>query len=262
MEMREKVRGKGFMQIVLIILGIIWTLWFMIPVFTKRIVNIGNATGIVIGLLLILLGVFLPTFGSFLVMAWKSMVGRIIEVAVGIFASIILVLAIYTASLMVYGMQRVPTENATLVVLGCKVYGTKPSLMLRERLDAAIIYLNENPESACVVSGGKGDDEDVPEAEAMKNYLLEKGIAEDRIYVENQSVSTRENLKFANEIIEKEGLSTTIAIATNDFHEYRAYRIAKALDLESGAVPGRTAWWLLPTYALREMYGILYEYVF
>ena len=63
------------------------------------------------------------------------------------------------------------------------------------------------------------------------------------------------------EIIERENLNPEIAIATNEFHEYRAQRIAASIGLESGAVSGKTEIWVVPTYHLRELYGILYEWI-
>ena len=69
----------------------------------------------------------------------------------------------------------------------------------------------------------------------------------------------RENLRFSKKIIEERGLSKNIAIATSDYHQYRASKIAKTLGFSVGAVPGHTAWWLFPTFYVRELYGILYQ---
>lgn len=145
---------------------------------------------------------------------------------------------------------------------GCKVYGERPSITLEERLKAALKYLNANPDSACIVSGGQGADETISEAECMYLYLVNNGIAPDRIYKEDKSTTTRENLAFSYEIIKEHGLEEQIAIATNNFHEYRAGKVADSLGLEHGAVSGDTALWLLPTYYARELLAILYEWVF
>ena len=133
--------------------------------------------------------------------------------------------------------------------------------MLASRLDAAYEYLTEHPDAICIVSGGQGPDESMPEAECMYLYLTEKGIASERIYQENRSTSTRENLLFSQEIIEAEGLNPEIAIVTNEYHEYRAGMVADALEMEYSAVPARTPLWLFPTYYIRELYGIIYEWV-
>ena len=60
-------------------------------------------------------------------------------------------------------------------------------------------------------------------------------------------------------IIEEKGLGNNIAIATSEYHQYRASQIAKSLGFSVGAVSGHTAWWLFPTFYMRELYGILYQ---
>ena len=177
-----------------------------------------------------------------------------------IVSAVIIVAGVETV-FMVSAAVRPPEPQATVVVLGCRVYGERPSRMMVARLKAAKKYLDNNPESACILSGGQGADEDISEAECMYRYLVANGVSPDRLYKEDKSTSTRENLAFSKEIIEREGLNNNITIATNEFHEYRAQEIAKALGLESGAVSGVTEIWVLPTYYVRELYGILYEWI-
>ena len=82
------------------------------------------------------------------------------------------------------------------------------------------------------------------------------------MYKEEASTTTRENLLFSKQLIEEQGLNSVVAIATSEYHEYRAGMIADALEIDWAAVPGRTAIWLFPTYYVRELYGILYEWIF
>ena len=120
------------------------------------------------------------------------------------------------------------TDSASepvLVVLGCKVRGETPSLMLLERLEAALAYLEDHPDAVCVVSGGMGTGEDVSEAECMFRWLTAHGIGEDRILCEDASPSTVENLLYTQRILEERGLGTRVVLCTNEFHEYRAPRI-------------------------------------
>jgi len=162
---------------------------------------------------------------------------------------------------MVRAAGRSPQGEATVVVLGCKVQGETPSHVLRERLEAARLYLEVHPEAMCILSGGKGQGEDISEAACMYRYLTGQGIDPSRLYCEDRSTSTRENLAFSQEIIEEQGLCPSIAIVTSEFHGYRAGKIAEQLGLEWGSVPSKTAWWLLPTYYARELYGILYQWL-
>lgn len=94
----------------------------------------------------------------------------------------------------------------------------------------------------------------------MYNYLIEHGVDENRLIMEDRSTSTRENLKFSMDIINEQGLSVDVAIVTNEFHEYRAFKIAEKLGINPKAVPARTHWWLFPTCFVREWYGVIYEW--
>ncbi len=145
----------------------------------------------------------------------------------------------------------------TVLVLGCQVRGTQPSLMLQRRLDAAYQYLVQYPETMCIVSGGQGSDEDLPEGEAMARYLQEKGIDPQRIYRETESSNTKENFLFSTRIIEREGLSREITVVTDGFHQLRASLFAKDHQLGFHALPANTPWLLAPGYYVREMLGIV-----
>ncbi len=159
-----------------------------------------------------------------------------------------------------------PQNPKALIVLGCRVKNIDgrvvPSLMLQKRVNAAYDYLVKYPDAVCIVSGGQGSDEPVSEAECMFNILTEKGISPDRIFKEDKSTSTFENIKFSKSIIDKAGIQGEIAVVSNEFHLCRAVRIAKEQGLEVKAVSAPTAIYLLPTYWLRDCLGVIYEYVF
>ena len=94
-----------------------------------------------------------------------------------------------------------------LLVLGCRVYGARPSRLLRWRADRAAKYLKAHPQSVAVLSGGQGRDEAISEAEAMRRLLTQAGIAPSRLLLEDKSTSTQENIAFSGEILAKNGLS-------------------------------------------------------
>lgn len=167
---------------------------------------------------------------------------------------------VYTALIVYFGNFRQPPaewSGETVVVLGCKVNGDHPSLMLKRRLDAAAAYLQENPDAVCIVSGGQGDNETRSEASVMADYLEEQGIAPARIHQEDQSRDTKENLLFSKSIIEQEALSENVVIISDGFHQFRAWLIAQKLELHSFAVSGHTSFWLIPAYALREVLSLI-----
>ena len=106
--------------------------------------------------------------------------------------------------------------------------GTRPSRILQERLDAADAYLSTHPDASCVLSGGQGADEEISEASCMYAYLREKGIEENRLILEDRSVSTAENMAFSRQIFEARGMGEKAVIITSEFHEYRARMLAEA----------------------------------
>lgn len=264
MRNRQKKSGKGilFFRICFMFLGVLCFAWFALPLVLSVSLNIGNATGLCVSVLLFFCGLCLPQL-SCLLQRWRThkvlcWVYR--GMLCGI--SLIALLVVVESSCMIAAANKTPMEGATLVVLGCRVYGERASLSMAERLEAAYQYLVEHPEAACVLSGGQGAGESITEAECMYRYLVNRGIEPERLYKEEMSATTRENLLFSRQLIEKQGLNPVIAIATSEYHEYRAGRIAAGLGMEYAAVPGKTAFWLFPTYYVRELYGILYEWVF
>ena len=111
-----------------------------------------------------------------------------------------------------------------VIVLGAQMHKTRPSLVLRYRLDKAIEYLEANPNTTCIVSGGKGPNEPFPEAQGMANYLEQHGIAKSRIIQESKSETTKQNIEYSSKLIGKRNAS--IGVITNDFHMFRALQIA------------------------------------
>lgn len=150
----------------------------------------------------------------------------------------------------------------TVIVLGCQTINGYPSEMLKARLDKAAEYMNENAAAVCIVSGGKGDNEIEPESVTMKSYLITKGISETRIYTEEKSRNTQQNLAFSYEIIEKTGLPRDVVVVSEGYHLYRAQRQAEKLGLSAFTLPADShdAWYALPSCWLRECIAITRDY--
>lgn len=149
-------------------------------------------------------------------------------------------------------------SSGTVVVLGCHIYGESPSKLLKGRLDAAIEYLNSHEAASVIVSGGQGDDEIISEALAMKNYLAENGISEDRIIMEDKSTNTDENIRFSGSIISEQGLPDTLYIVTDTFHSYRAYLFAEKCGFQAYNISSDVYWPLIGEYWIRDILGILH----
>lgn len=181
----------------------------------------------------------------------------LVHVAEGIFV-LGVAAAVVTSGFMAAAVNKKSDKSdTTLVVLGCQVRGDTVSPMLRDRLVAAAGYLEEHPDAPVIVSGGQGEGENVTEAEAMCRWLVDYGIDPDRIYIEDGSTNTSENLVNSMEIIRENGLSRNIVIATNDFHQLRAQMIAKRAGYTSvGSAPCSTVWYLRISSWVREWFGI------
>ena len=152
-----------------------------------------------------------------------------------------------------------------VIVLGAGVNGTTPSYILSCRLNAAYDYLQANPDVICIVFGGQGPGEDISEAQCMFENLTARGVAADRIWLEDQSTSTQENLQFSLALIEeKTGTRPEKAgLLSNEFHLYRAGRVAQELELDPVGIPAETAWvGLHINYFIREIFAVWYYSLF
>ena len=113
-------------------------------------------------------------------------------------------------------------EKTVLVVYGAKVNGDEnncyPGNTLRRRLDKAIDIMERTPHTVCIVTGGQGLDEAKPEGDVMHDYMVSKGISEERIFTENKAKNTIENIEYSKEIIAKELKGYSIACVSTDFH--------------------------------------------
>ncbi|MCR2821305.1 YdcF family protein [Lederbergia panacisoli] len=177
------------------------------------------------------------------------------------FAILCISMWIETGNWMIAGrLPEANGKNEYAVILGAKVNGENPSLSLRYRLEAALDYAKKHPNIKLILSGGQGPDEDITEAEAMRRYLAENGIDEDRLILETASTSTYENIQFSKKLLPASIHSVTII--TSDYHLARAREIARKLDLESDAVAAKTpkvVEWKLTT---RERLALLKTSVF
>ncbi len=147
-----------------------------------------------------------------------------------------------------------------MIILGAQWKPQGPSEALKRRLDAALDYLEENPDTIVIVSGGRGSDEVMSEAAGMSGYLVDRGISRDRILIEDRSSNTLENIVFSGEMFDME--NSRVVIVTNNFHVFRALKIAEkqgyahAEGLAAGSVPA-----LAPNNLLREFAGVVKDFL-
>ena len=251
------------LRIVMAVLFFFGLLVFLAPV-SVRIVNIGNCFGMAVCFLMFIFFACNQPISQLLGFIRKYKAGKI---ALYITGGILLLGVLYcliVSFLMISAANKKPKEKPdVIIILGCKVRGTEPSLMLSCRIQAGYEAALQYPDAKIIVSGGKGDNEDISEAQCMAYELLRMGIPGNRILMEDASVSTSENLRFSRKIMDEEQLGSNVMLVTDGFHELRAQMLAKKEGLPGcTAASAKTPVYLLPTYWVREWFGIAHAIAF
>ena len=250
-------RRMAWHRLTVAVLSAAVMVWSVMPL-TSGIVNIGVIVPFAVSLLGIAWGLTPPPQEPR--KGWRHRMTIVAWVCIGLIAA----LGVVISSCMIAAAASKPVGGeSTVIVLGARTHGDRPSRMLRERLDVAAAYLKENPEATCIVSGGQGPDEQYTEAHVMKAYLCEQGIAAERIYEEGRSTDTHQNIDYSLAIIREQGLSERVAIATQEFHQYRAATLARRAGLtDVSAVTTPSPFYLLLCYWVRECAAICRLWVF
>ena len=127
--------------------------------------------------------------------------------------------------------DHIQGDPQAMVVLGCRVMpGGEPSILLQDRLDTALDYWEAHPEVTVVVSGGQGSNEPTSEARCMADYLMDGGVPEDQILLEDRSHNTKENLLYSRELLASEGIQVEqadVLVVSNGFHLTRTRMLAE-----------------------------------
>jgi len=247
------MRMKKF-RIVLKILGCVLCgagcIWFLLPIAHGGF-RLGAAFGLcVCGLGLALLLCYRRFVGAG---GRRKVCTRVLAVvyALGICWSVALTVLMFSAQ------YRTPPAGTNLIVLGAQIYSAeRMGVSLTNRVDKAAAYLLENPEAQCIVTGGQGGDEPCPESLTQKNGLMRRGIEAGRIYMEDKSRNTRENMVYAMEVAKEEGLGTEVAVVTQSFHMFRALQLAESSGFTAYSLVADTDPLLFPEYYGRELLSL------
>ena len=135
-------------------------------------------------------------------------------------------------------------QCAAIIILGCQVYPDgQPGPQLQLRLQSALDVYLENP-CLIVTCGGQGGNEPVPEGQAMRDWLIARGVDPDHVIAECESFNTRQNIENAKALL-PDGV-TSVTIATSDYHLPRALALARDLGLRADGIgsPCRPEYWL------------------
>lgn len=243
-------------------------------------------------LIMLAIGAFLFVNGGFMSLVSNFNLGVILTVAAGVFfllwgifytwikkvtgkgilrivkhtvIAIVCIEACLLGFIGVYGQfDNVNYTEDAVIVLGAGIRGDRITVPLAYRLNSAVEYHKKNPEALIVVTGGKGYQETITEAEAMEKYLLRKGVNPEKIIKEEKATSTNENMRYSKEILDeyfKDDYS--VVVITNNFHIYRGVQIAKMEGFENVYHKHAGLRWynMAPCY-LRESLAVLKMWVF
>ena len=134
--------------------------------------------------------------------------------------------------------DNIKGDPKMMIILGCQLYDWGPSVMLQDRLDKALEYLEDHPDMTVVASGGQGENEPTSEAQGMADYLADHGFARENIILETQSHNTNQNLRFSAQCLAEAGvdLRDGVIIVSNGFHLTRARMLAHRIGFEDVSV--------------------------
>lgn len=115
-----------------------------------------------------------------------------------------------------------------ILILGAGVRANMPSPMLEDRLLTGLELYNKKLSNKIVVSGDHGR-VNYDEVNIMKNYLIEKGVPSEDIFMDHAGFSTYDSIYRVKEIF----TAKKVIIVTQKYHLYRSLHISKKLELEA-----------------------------
>lgn len=254
-----KARGRGNLQItpwaVISAILTVFSIVYCIAIFCSR------AYGSKFFLLWGVMGVFFGILTMLLAnRAFMEKVPRKLKIVCSVMAILAVMLFLFVQGMIFRKFDNKALNRADyVIILGAQWKQTGPSAILMYRLDKTLEYLKDSPDTKIIVSGGQGSNEPISEAEGMKRYLVERGIDPDRIILEDKSTSTFENLQFSSEYLDK--AQDRVVLVTNNYHVYRAEKIAKKMGFQKvEGLAAKSHWGLLPNNLLREFFAILKDF--
>ncbi|MDM5190471.1 YdcF family protein [Bacillus sp. DX4.1] len=170
-------------------------------------------------------------------------------------------LSTFLTAYFLYQFNRPRRNQDFIIVLGSGLINDKVPPLLASRINKAIDFYWKQAVVASpptiIFSGGQGPDENLPEAEAMQMYAVEKGIPIEHTIQENRSVNTYQNMLFSKQIMDSLKDKYRSIFTTNNFHLFRAGLYAKQAGLNSQGIASKTAFYYWPNAMIREYIAIV-----
>ncbi|KEK23067.1 ElyC/SanA/YdcF family protein [Bacillus gaemokensis] len=223
--------GRRFSNCLTLILGIFILLWLLVPIFNPASLFSSH---------------FQPIFGAISLIILYFFIH----------------LSNFLTAYFLYQFNRPRRNQDFIIVLGSGLINDKVPPLLASRINKAIDFYQKQAAVASpptiIFSGGQGPDENLPEAEAMQKYAVEKGIPIEHTMQENRSVNTYQNMLFSKQIMDSlKGDTHKSIFTTNNFHLFRAGLYAKQAGLNSQGIGSKTAFYYWPNAMIREYIAIV-----
>ena len=242
----SRKEGKSFKNLLGVFLGIFICVLTLLPDFTYKlllkiqIVDIYN----------------LNSFGPYIYIFIETLVYLIISYLECILLGTIII-GIKSVK------KKIDYNKDYIIILGCQIKkdGSLTPL-LKGRVDKAIEFRNKqlkenNKDLIFITSGGKGNDEIISEAQAMKNYLVENGINEKNILIDDKSRNTYENIKYSYKLINNN--KSNIVFCTTNYHVFRTGLIATMQNIKIEGIGSKTKTYFWINAFIREFVGTLFS---
>ena len=158
-----------------------------------------------------------------------------LQVLLGLILAGVLAFAVLLGVVLSGAHSSVSGDPQVMIVLGCQVKPWGPSVLLQDRLDTALAYLQDHPDMTVVACGGQGADEPESEARAIADYLTENGVSKRNILLDEDSHNTHQNLEHAAKLLSEENMDpaqTQVVVVSNGFHLTRARMLAQRCGFE------------------------------
>lgn len=187
----------------------------------------------------------------------RGLLGTRLYILISLLAFYLLaLLAIYVLSAVLNLVHMRKRRRADyIIVLGAGLIGERVTPLLAARIDKGIELLARNPKAMLIMSGGQGPGEDLAEGRAMADYAVQKGVAAEKIMIEDKSRSTEENLRFSRELMS--GEKPRVILVTTAYHVFRALLLARQQGLKCVGYGAKTKWYFTLNALLREFAGYL-----
>lgn len=175
---------------------------------------------------------FRPFFEKYIPNKVFRLLENLFTYGMGIYTVSFIALVVYVSSARVNNTKLQDIESdSVVIVFGAGLTHDKPGSVLRRRLNSAVEILNEKDSAVCIVTGCQGENESVSEASAMRDYLIEKGIDEERIFVEDRARNTIENIEYSKDLADSVAPNSRLVLVSSAFHVPRIMMIAKSMSL-------------------------------